>query len=305
MPRYRLNVDFDNSIEEFLYNGTGSYTFTVPATPNFDSTRYVVYLPAVLYLKDASKLPAITSYTRVEGRVPSTAEFRTIAAAQWDSLLLKDAIEFPAASAGATLTMTNYYTVGSTVDPADFMDLTNAQTKNGIVTFGSIPVGPASNPTTDNQLTRKKYVDDSVVSNITYVNSGRTCIGVKVTSDQNINTGVRTLINFESEQVDNLNEYDTSAKRFTAVNSGNYLISVNLGVYLGTSSAFAGDLEIVKNGTVIVKSKCISDAYFEDLQCIAVIPLTADQYIDIYFNNLSSYTLTMVATDSYLSIVRV
>jgi len=135
MPRYRLNVDFDNSIEEFLYNGTGEYTFTVPATPNFDSTRYLVYLPAVLYLKDASKLPAITSYTRVEGRVPSTAEFRTIAAAQWDTLLLKDAIEFPAASAGATLTMTGYYTVGSTIDPADIMDLTNAQTKNGVVTF--------------------------------------------------------------------------------------------------------------------------------------------------------------------------
>jgi hypothetical protein len=128
MPRYRLNVDFDNSIEEFLYNGTGSYTFTVPASPNFDSTRYLVYLPAVLYLKDASKLPAITSYTRVEGRVPSTAEFRTIAAAQWDTLLLKDAIEFPAASAGATLTMTNYYTVGSTIDPTDSVDLSTKQT---------------------------------------------------------------------------------------------------------------------------------------------------------------------------------
>jgi hypothetical protein len=35
-----------------------------------------------------------------------------------------------------------------------------AQTIAGIKTFSSIPVGPASNPTSDNQLARKKYVDD-------------------------------------------------------------------------------------------------------------------------------------------------
>src|SRR5262245_42492105 len=32
-------------------------------------------------------------------------------------------------------------------------------TAAGVVTFGSIPVGPASDPTTTNQLTRKAYVD--------------------------------------------------------------------------------------------------------------------------------------------------
>jgi hypothetical protein len=34
----------------------------------------------------------------------------------------------------------------------------------GVYTFGSIPIGPASNPTTDDQLARKKYVDDSSVA---------------------------------------------------------------------------------------------------------------------------------------------
>ena len=34
----------------------------------------------------------------------------------------------------------------------------------GIKTFSSIPVLPASNPTADNEATRKKYVDDNVGS---------------------------------------------------------------------------------------------------------------------------------------------
>ena len=113
--RYRLNVDFDNTIIPFLYEGTGEYTFTVPTSPNFMGSRYVVFLPAVLVLNDISMIPAISGYTRIEGGIPLTGEFRTIAAADYETLLLKDAIEFPAASAGATLTITNFYTIGSTV----------------------------------------------------------------------------------------------------------------------------------------------------------------------------------------------
>ncbi|MFE5662465.1 hypothetical protein ACFQ7W_00845 [Streptomyces niveus] len=39
--------------------------------------------------------------------------------------------------------------------------LTGAQTVAGVKTFSSAPVGPASNPTTDNQLSRKAYVDQA------------------------------------------------------------------------------------------------------------------------------------------------
>ena len=45
-------------------------------------------------------------------------------------------------------------------DNTDYVDLTNAQTVAWIKTFSSIPVWPTSDPTTDNQLVRKKYVDD-------------------------------------------------------------------------------------------------------------------------------------------------
>ena len=41
---------------------------------------------------------------------------------------------------------------------------TGVQSITGIKTFGSIPVLPASDPTTDNQAVRKKYVDDKPTS---------------------------------------------------------------------------------------------------------------------------------------------
>lgn len=115
--RYRLNVDFDNSVVPFLYNTTGEFTFTVPSSPNFMDTRYVVFLPCAILLTDAGQRPAISGYTRIETGIPSTNEFRTIPVANYDEYLLKDALEFPADSAGATLTVTNLWTIGSTVDP--------------------------------------------------------------------------------------------------------------------------------------------------------------------------------------------
>lgn len=42
---------------------------------------------------------------------------------------------------------------------SEYVDIKNAQTIAGIKTFSSIPVLPASNPTSDNQAARKAYVD--------------------------------------------------------------------------------------------------------------------------------------------------
>jgi len=42
------------------------------------------------------------------------------------------------------------------------VDLTNNQTVGGLKTFTSIPVGPSSDPTLDNEFTRKAYVDAAV-----------------------------------------------------------------------------------------------------------------------------------------------
>lgn len=41
---------------------------------------------------------------------------------------------------------------------------TNVVLKDASVAFTAVPSGPAANPTTDNQLARKKYVDDSIAA---------------------------------------------------------------------------------------------------------------------------------------------
>ncbi len=47
---------------------------------------------------------------------------------------------------------------------SDFVQTTGDQTIGGVKTFENIPVLPASDPTTDNQASRKKYVDDKVAT---------------------------------------------------------------------------------------------------------------------------------------------
>lgn len=54
--------------------------------------------------------------------------------------------------------------IENAIDKSTVVLLTTDQTINGVKTFGSIPVLPASDPTTDNQAVRKSYVDDTLGS---------------------------------------------------------------------------------------------------------------------------------------------
>lgn len=71
----------------------------------------------------------------------------------------------------ADVTVPNTLANGTTADAADvqanFDALvswinTNAIRKDGTIAFTAVPTGPASDPSSDNQLARKKYVDDRV-----------------------------------------------------------------------------------------------------------------------------------------------
>jgi hypothetical protein len=79
----------------------------------------------------------------------------------------------------------------------EVVKLTGDQTVAGIKTFSSIPVGPASDPTTANQLTRKSYVDAgdaAVQSNVDTVSSDLSTLDgsvVKLTGDQSVD-GIKT-----------------------------------------------------------------------------------------------------------------
>lgn len=75
--------------------------------------------------------------------------------------------------------------------------LTGAQTVAGIKTFSSIPLGPASDPTTANQLTRKSYTDAgdaTVAGTVTSLAGTVTALDgavVKLTGDQSVD-GIKT-----------------------------------------------------------------------------------------------------------------
>lgn len=77
----------------------------------------------------------------------------------------------------------------STLD-GEAVKLTGDQTVAGIKSFTSIPAGPASDPTTDNQLTRKLYVDNgiAVVAGDLATLDGEV---VKLTGDQSV-AGIKT-----------------------------------------------------------------------------------------------------------------
>lgn len=47
---------------------------------------------------------------------------------------------------------------------AEVVKLTGDQTIAGVKTFSSIPIGPSADPTTDDQLARKKYIDDLIAA---------------------------------------------------------------------------------------------------------------------------------------------
>jgi len=64
--------------------------------------------------------------------------------------------------------------------------LTGNQTLQGVKTFGSFPVLPASDPTTDNQAVRKAYVDAAAVTVVKY---GSASHDASVEETQNIAHG--------------------------------------------------------------------------------------------------------------------
>jgi hypothetical protein len=102
------------------------------------------------------------------------------------------------------LTRKFYVDAGDSANASDIatldgevVKLTGAQSIDGIKTFTSIPVGPASDPTTDNQLTRKLYVDSGIAvvqGEVDAVEGDLATLDaavVKLTGDQSV-AGIKT-----------------------------------------------------------------------------------------------------------------
>jgi len=135
---------------------------------------------------------------------------------------------------------------------ANLMMLVGNQTVAGVKTFSSIPVLPASNPTTDNQAVRKKYADDTFEPKITkntgfnldktdsystdntnllatakalkalydYINTTKTSIRVHRGTSQLVSNDDEDVIIFNSKEKDSKTEYDTATGIATLKTAG-------------------------------------------------------------------------------------
>jgi hypothetical protein len=107
-------------------------------------------------------------------------------------------------------------------DISDMVNKTDSQTVNGVKTFGSIPVLPASDPTTDNQAVRKAYLLAQIVAgSITAVASD----AVKISDNDEESSSASP---------------QALAKRIQVFQSGTYRVAfkIKIGSNLNTYAAF-------------------------------------------------------------------
>lgn len=99
-------------------------------------------------------------------------KFRTVAGSLEDLVSGSNSIDLKAGNVGAT----------GDLSVAGTAAITGTTTITGLTTFGTIPVGPAADPTTANQLTRKSYVDTTVAalsSSFVALTGNQTVAGIK------------------------------------------------------------------------------------------------------------------------------
>jgi len=172
------------------------------------------------------------------------------------------------------------------------------QTIAGVKTFSSIPVGPASDPTTNNQLARKAYVDASGGG------FSSRCRAYRGTSDQTIGSGAWTKILFNTEDYDSDSEFASS--RFTATNAGYYLISISA-LILNLADGDLMILSVYKNGVASAQTRLyMAAAGHGELNVSDIASLSATDYIEgyVYHNYGANRDLYSESKHSYIAIQR-
>lgn len=136
----------------------------------------------------------------------------------------------------------------------------------------------------------------------TYSSRSRTSAYNSVT--QNLSAGVSTKVLFQTEILDNLNEYDTSLSRFTVKNSGTYLVSGTIAFSSGMGTSVSCTLFLYANGTPY---RTLS--YNTGTNSTSpVIPFShqgnfaAGSYLEIYVQTTSG---TVLATSTTLEITQI
>lgn len=192
--------------------------------------------------------------------------------------------------------------------------------KDGIKWDGEMEIGRAilsnSNaPTSDNELTNKKYVDYEIDSQaliteakIPVKASDISRVRAYQSSTQTITTNNITIVELQTKDFDNLGEFDnTTNYRFTVTKAGYYLIngciaiaSLSIGQVL-TSWIYINGNGIARNFT---RQSSDGDPLSSDVFTLQY--LNVDDYIDlrVYHNDGSSQDLIANTNSTYLEIHR-
>ncbi|QKY78571.1 hypothetical protein SEA_DRYAD_33 [Streptomyces phage Dryad] len=112
----------------------------------------------------------------------------------------------------------------------EVVKLTGDQAVAGVKTFSSIPVGPASDPTTDNQLARKRYVDDRIPDTSDFVDK---------TNDQTVG-GVKTFTSIPVLPATDPT-LDSEAARKLYVDDGDAAVAADVSALDGAVVKLTGD----------------------------------------------------------------
>ena len=171
----------------------------------------------------------------------------------------------------------------------------NGNIAGGIIAYGQgtdrnkIDVSGATNGN------RIRYIDSR--DNIGYAS-------VTLSSDQNLTSSVTTTVQFDSEDEDSWNVFDTTSHEYTADVSGVYSIEAQL--YLtGLTSGDVLRLYIVKNGSNEAIKYKVADATAESIMIRKNVRLSAGDTIKInVLNSTNDCTVSSAGGYTYLTITK-
>ena len=131
----------------------------------------------------------------------------------------------------------------------------------------------------------------------------------KITSAQNISSGVWTLIHLNAEVYDNLGDFNTSTWLFTTPTTGYYLVTANFRLTIG--GAFSIGMYVGKNGSTPGPPHAMLPAGTTGQQSHAtsseVLSLTAGDTLGLYgYQNSGVATAVKINTliENYLTVHR-
>jgi len=129
-------------------------------------------------------------------------------------------------------------------------------------------------------------------------------VAAYLSTNQSVSANTVTKVAFNTKVFDSNNEYNTTTYRFTAANTGYYLVNALVRASVSTAPNSLLYLYIYKNGSIY----SLSEVYFVYTDIVVqvsdIIYLNASDYIEINVYCNSAFTVSSGATNTRLSIHR-